>query len=76
MFVALGIQHATRMRHIILSSVAFPALPYVSTSRHDFFDVEYIYGFVMLGVCTASRWRHRATIPAYRHACARNTVTL
>ena len=40
------------------------------------FDVEYIYGFVMLGVCTASRWRHRATIPAYRHACARNTVTL
>ena len=28
------------------------------------------------GVCTASRWRHRATVPAYRHACARNTVTL
>ena len=41
----------------------------------EHFDVEYIYGFVMLGVCTASRWRHRATIPAYRHACARNTVT-
>ena len=40
------------------------------------FDVEYICGFVMLGVCTASRWHHRATVPAYRHACARNTVTL
>ena len=28
------------------------------------------------GVCKASRWRHRATVPAHRHACARNTVTL
>ena len=40
-------------------------------------DVEYIYVFVMLGgVCKASRWRHCATVPAHRHACARNTVTL
>ena len=29
-----------------------------------------------LGVCKASRWCHRATVPAHRHACARNTVTL
>ena len=28
------------------------------------------------GVCKASRWRHRATVRAHRHACARNTVTL
>ena len=28
------------------------------------------------GVCKASRWRHRATVPAHRHACAVNTVTL
>ena len=28
------------------------------------------------GVCKASRWRHHATVPAHRHACARNTVTL
>jgi hypothetical protein len=28
------------------------------------------------GVCKASRWRHRATVPAHRQACARNTVTL
>jgi hypothetical protein len=38
-FVALVIQHAKRMRHIILSSVACPALPYFSVStqkRHDF----------------------------------------
>ena len=28
------------------------------------------------GVCKASRCRHRATVPAHRHAWARNTVTL
>ena len=28
------------------------------------------------GVCKASRWRHRTTVPAHRHACARNTGTL
>jgi hypothetical protein len=32
--VALVIQHAKRMRHIILSSVACPALPYFSTLSH------------------------------------------
>ena len=38
-FVALGIQHATRMRRIILPSVARPPLQYVSSlshKRHDF----------------------------------------
>jgi len=34
-FVALGNQHAMRMRHIvILSSVAFPAIQYVPTLSH------------------------------------------
>jgi hypothetical protein len=32
--VALLIQHAMRMRRIILSSVACPALPYFSTLSH------------------------------------------
>ena len=37
--VALGIQHAIRMRRIILPSVASPAVQYFSTlshKRHDF----------------------------------------
>jgi hypothetical protein len=37
--VALGIQHVTRMRHIVLPSVACPALQYLSTlfnQRQDF----------------------------------------
>jgi hypothetical protein len=33
-FVALFIQHAKRMRHIILSSVACSAVPYFSTYSH------------------------------------------
>ena len=39
MTVALVIQHSMRIRHIVLSSVAYLALPYLSTlshQRHDF----------------------------------------
>ena len=38
-FVVFGIQLAMRMRHFMFSSVAFPAVPYLSTlshKRHDF----------------------------------------
>jgi hypothetical protein len=35
-FVALGIQHRKRMRRIILSSVARPAVPYFSHKPHEF----------------------------------------
>jgi len=37
--VALGIQHAKRMRRVLLSSVASPAIQYFPTlshKRHDF----------------------------------------
>jgi hypothetical protein len=34
--VALVIQHAMRMRHVILLSVSRPGLLYFYTKRHDF----------------------------------------
>jgi hypothetical protein len=37
-FVDLVIQHAKRMRHIILSSVRCPAVPYSSTLSHKWHD--------------------------------------
>ena len=37
-FVALGVQHAMRMHHIILSSVACQALQYFSTLSHKRYD--------------------------------------
>ena len=40
------------------------------------FDVESSMVSLCWGVCKASRSRHRATVPAHRHACARNTITL
>jgi hypothetical protein len=43
-FVALGIQNAMRMRHIILSYVACPAVQYFSTlchKRRDFPNKSY-----------------------------------
>ena len=38
MSVALVIQHAMRMRRIILSSVACPAVPHVPTLLHKSYD--------------------------------------
>ena len=35
---ALGIQHAMRMRRILLSSVAWPAVQYISTLSHKRYD--------------------------------------
>ncbi len=37
--VALGIQHAMRIRQVILSSVAFLTLPHFSASCHKLHDI-------------------------------------
>jgi len=45
-FIALVIQHAKRMHRIILSSVAYPALPYISTLSdkwHGFLEKVILY---------------------------------
>jgi hypothetical protein len=39
-FVALGIQHAKLMLLIILSSVACPAVPNISTLSHKWKDIR------------------------------------
>jgi len=57
-FVALIIQHAKRMRRIILSSVACPDLPYFFTlfhKRHDFqkkfIEYKIVFDFLYHRVC-------------------------
>ena len=65
-FVAFGIKSAKRMRHIILPSVAFPALPNLSTlSRHNFFFGGGSMCFYFLSnFCLFLRniWRHTTMV--------------
>jgi ABC-type arginine transport system permease subunit len=39
-YIALGIQYTMRMRRIVLSSVARPALPYFSTLSHTGYEFQ------------------------------------
>jgi len=58
-FVALGIQHAKRMRCIILWSVACLALPCffrISHKRHDFRKESYWTKMCVLIFCTTLLW--------------------
>ena len=37
----------------------------IAPRKNNFFDVEYIYGFVWWGVCKQSRWRRSVTEPSH-----------
>jgi hypothetical protein len=77
--VALVIQHAKRMRHIILSSVAYLAVPYFSTlshKRHDFrknviehkmflFSLQLLSGTFLI----IRRLERHITINVHRSSC-------
>jgi len=59
--VTLGIQHATRMHHIILSSVACLALLYFSTLIHKWHDFQKNvpeHKMCVLTVATSLSMRH------------------
>jgi hypothetical protein len=78
--VALVIQHAERMRHIILSSAACLFLPYFSTlfhKRHDFWEKGTEYKMCVFILSTTlyktflilGRLRRDITINAHRSSC-------
>ena len=59
-FVALGVQHAKRMRRIILSSVACPALQYFSTLSHELHDYfekcAFLWFMLRIWIFNLSTW--------------------
>ena len=60
---------------LVLDVLSWPEQSSWILSAHFWCRIHLWFRYVG-GVCKASRWRHRATVPAHRHACARNTETL
>jgi len=74
-FVDLGIQHAMRMHRIILTSLACPVVPYISTLFHSWYDTQKqnfdhktcVWTFSTYFVCNISHYKKNSA--RYFHKC-------